>query len=78
VRAALLRRGVNTSRIVIRSYGEENPVASNDTPVGRRENRRAQVIIGDMEEHMVGSSTGSTATTSSGAGQSGQDGQRGK
>jgi outer membrane protein OmpA-like peptidoglycan-associated protein len=77
VRAALLRRGVNTSRIVIRSYGEENPVASNDTPVGRRENRRAQVIIGDMEERMVGSSTGSTATTSSGSGgQSGQSGQK--
>jgi len=88
VRAALIRRGVDSGRITIGSHGEQNPVASNDTPVGRRENRRAQVIVGDMGEHMVGSSTGSTATTSSGSGgqggqsgqtgQSGQNGQRGQ
>ena len=66
VRTALIRRGVDTSRITIRSYGEQDPVASNDNRAGRRENRRAQVIIADMDTPMVGSSQGSGAATSSG------------
>ena len=78
VRTALILRGVDTSRITIRSHGEGAPAASNDTGAGRRENRRAQVIIADMETSMVGSSRGSGATTSSGgpARQGGQRGQR--
>ena len=66
VRTALIRRGVDTSRITIRSHGEGAPAASNDTSAGRRENRRAQVIIADMDTRMVGSSRGATGTTSSG------------
>jgi outer membrane protein OmpA-like peptidoglycan-associated protein len=58
VRSALVRQGIDVSRITVRSLGEENPIASNDTKEGRRENRRAQVIIGGMETMAVGSSQG--------------------
>jgi outer membrane protein OmpA-like peptidoglycan-associated protein len=87
VRSALVREGVEAGRITVRSLGEGNPVASNDTKEGRRENRRAQVIIGDGGATMVGSSQGSTSATSSGEGeqsgqgqqsQQGQQGQQGK
>jgi outer membrane protein OmpA-like peptidoglycan-associated protein len=87
VRAALVRHGVESGRITIQSLGEQNPVASNDSSEGRRENRRAQVMIGGTQEEarMVGSSQGSTSATSSGAGeqsgqpvQSGQTGQTGQ
>jgi outer membrane protein OmpA-like peptidoglycan-associated protein len=64
VRSALVRQGVDASRITVRSVGEQNPIASNDTREGRRENRRAQVIIGDTETTMVGSSQGGAATAS--------------
>jgi outer membrane protein OmpA-like peptidoglycan-associated protein len=78
VRAALVRQGIDPSRITIRSHGEDNPMASNDTSAGRRENRRAQVIIGNTDTQM-GSSQGSTAATSSGQGEkSGQSRQSGK
>jgi outer membrane protein OmpA-like peptidoglycan-associated protein len=76
VRAELVRRGVESSRITLRSEGEQNPVASNDTEAGRRENRRAEVIIPGMEAATtaVGSSEGSTSATSSG----GQNEQKGE
>ena len=74
VRGALLSRGIDTSRIAVRSHGEENPLANNDTGLGRWENRSAQVIVGGTDVHMVGSSQGSGAATSSGQGE--QDGQK--
>jgi hypothetical protein len=76
VRAELVRRGVESSRITLRSEGEQNPVASNDTKAGRSENRRAEIIIPSMEAGTtaVGSSEGSTSATSSG----GQNEQKGE
>jgi outer membrane protein OmpA-like peptidoglycan-associated protein len=70
VRAALLSRGIDPGRIVIRSSGEMNPVASNDTSAGRRANRRADVIVGKTQ--MARSSESSMGATSKG--QSGQSG----
>ncbi len=66
VRMALIRRGIDSSRITLRSLGEDTPVASNDTRMGRSENRRAQIIVGDMEGTAMGSSQGG-ATGSGGA-----------
>ncbi len=40
VRRFLSRRGVALNRMAAISYGEESPVASNDTPEGRAQNRR--------------------------------------
>lgn len=42
--------GVSRSRLVTKGYGEEQPVASNDTDAGRAENRRVEVAIYANEE----------------------------
>ena len=72
VRKALLRYKIDPGRILLGSQGESNPVASNDTPAGRRENRRVEITVAGAESvagaSQMGSSQGSTATTSSGGG----------
>ncbi|MCA9717626.1 MAG: OmpA family protein, partial [Myxococcales bacterium] len=45
VRAFLVERGVAPDRIETRAAGAEEPVASNDTPEGRRDNRRAEFKV---------------------------------
>ncbi|MEX0638041.1 MAG: OmpA family protein, partial [Burkholderiales bacterium] len=45
VRAALLSRGVEGSRITTSGLGKANPVASNDTAEGRQRNRRVEIVI---------------------------------
>lgn len=45
VEEALVRNGVDPARIVTRGYGEEYPVAGNDTDTGRAQNRRVEIII---------------------------------
>lgn len=45
VRAHLVRQGVETGRITTLGAGEGSPVSSNDTAVGRQQNRRVEVII---------------------------------
>jgi outer membrane protein OmpA-like peptidoglycan-associated protein len=38
-------RGINSSRIAIKGYGETAPVASNDSDAGRAQNRRVNFLI---------------------------------
>lgn len=45
VRMALVRAGVDQGRIVTRGYGEQYPIASNDSPSNRALNRRVEVTI---------------------------------
>jgi outer membrane protein OmpA-like peptidoglycan-associated protein len=45
VRKALLERGVTAERLTAKGYGKEAPVADNDTPEGRRLNRRTPFTI---------------------------------
>ena len=45
VRDFLVSAGVDPRRISVHGYGEEHPVASNDTERGRRENRRVEIIV---------------------------------
>jgi len=40
VRAYLIKRGVASSRLVTKGYGESDPIADNDTAEGRAKNRR--------------------------------------
>lgn len=47
VRDALISRGVNPDRIQSVGLGEQYPIASNNTELGRRENRRVEVVISD-------------------------------
>lgn len=42
---ALTRYGVNRVRIETRGYGENQPIASNDTETGRAQNRRVEIRI---------------------------------
>ena len=45
VREALVAGGVDAGRITSKGFGESQPVASNDTPAGRQQNRRVEVIV---------------------------------
>ncbi|GIZ11216.1 OmpA family protein [Pseudomonas sp. NCCP-436] len=45
VRRALIRAGIEPSRIVAQGYGKEYPVADNSTDSGRAQNRRVEVTI---------------------------------
>lgn len=45
VRDALVKAGVESSRISTQSFGENMPVASNDSAAGRQSNRRVEVIF---------------------------------
>jgi outer membrane protein OmpA-like peptidoglycan-associated protein len=45
VLSQLVAGGVAESRITSKGFGESQPVASNDTPAGRQQNRRVEVIV---------------------------------
>jgi outer membrane protein OmpA-like peptidoglycan-associated protein len=45
VRAALDAMGVVRARFVVQGHGESNPVATNATPEGMRQNRRVEVTL---------------------------------
>ncbi len=47
IRDELVSMGVASSRIDVRGYGEDFPVADNKTAVGRQMNRRVEIIIAD-------------------------------
>jgi outer membrane protein OmpA-like peptidoglycan-associated protein len=44
VKAYLVSRGVPASRLTTRGYGKSDPVATNETAVGRAQNRRVELI----------------------------------
>ena len=45
VQAALFERGVEASQISTVGKGETTPVASNDNPAGRQQNRRVELVF---------------------------------
>ena len=45
VRDYLLSQGVKAEKIRAVGRGEANPVASNDTPEGRANNRRVEIVV---------------------------------
>jgi outer membrane protein OmpA-like peptidoglycan-associated protein len=58
VRAALIGRGVDPSRIGTQGYGKGYPVASNSDAGGRQLNRRVEVVIGPDNGAPVAPRTG--------------------
>jgi len=44
---ALQSRGVPADRYQIEGLGKEFPVATNDTPAGRQQNRRVEIVFSD-------------------------------
>ena len=58
VRAYLIGQGIDPNSITAVGYGKSNPVASNDIPTGRRQNRRVEIIIsGEIIGTQIGSAT---------------------
>lgn len=49
VRNALMLEGIEPSRVELQGFGEQYPVASNDTSSGRQQNRRVEIVISDQE-----------------------------
>ncbi|MEQ5835860.1 DUF4398 domain-containing protein [Marinobacter sp. R17] len=47
VRNALMLAGIASSRVEVKGYGEQYPVATNDTSAGRQQNRRVEIVISD-------------------------------
>ena len=45
VRASLISLGIGKERLSTEGYGETRPAASNDTPVGRAQNRRIEIHV---------------------------------
>ena len=39
------QKGINRDLISATGYGDERPIAPNDTPAGRRKNQRVEIII---------------------------------
>jgi outer membrane protein OmpA-like peptidoglycan-associated protein len=49
VKAVLVSRGIDSSRIVSRGYGKEFGIASNSEASGRQLNRRVEIVIGGAD-----------------------------
>lgn len=64
VRTYLVSRGVKADRVRAVGRGESTPLAGNDTPEGRANNRRVEIIIQDQRQAAVSGS----GTSSSGSG----------
>jgi OOP family OmpA-OmpF porin len=45
VRNFLINNGIDASRLTVKGFGEENPVAPNNTNAGREQNRRVEVKV---------------------------------
>jgi len=45
VKEFLVKRGVKADRLFVHGYGEGSPVADNDTPAGKKLNRRTEITI---------------------------------
>jgi outer membrane protein OmpA-like peptidoglycan-associated protein len=45
VRTYLTSQGVSSNSITTQGFGENNPIASNDTPSGRQQNRRVELVV---------------------------------
>ncbi|MDZ4142569.1 MAG: OmpA family protein [Methylotenera sp.] len=49
VKNALVEKGIDLNRVSARGFGETVPVASNDTPLGKQQNRRVEIVILDAK-----------------------------
>ncbi|HEX6881578.1 MAG TPA: OmpA family protein [Terriglobales bacterium] len=70
VRNYLVSQGVNANNITARGFGETAPVASNDSPAGRQQNRRVELVVSgeaiQANGHTPGGPAGTPGTTATG------------
>jgi outer membrane protein OmpA-like peptidoglycan-associated protein len=59
VRDYLIQQGLDAGTVTAQGFGPANPVASNDTPQGRQQNRRVEIIISG---EVIGTKIGSSAS----------------
>jgi outer membrane protein OmpA-like peptidoglycan-associated protein len=45
VRGYLTGQGIASDNVTAKGFGKENPVATNDTPAGRQQNRRVELVV---------------------------------
>jgi outer membrane protein OmpA-like peptidoglycan-associated protein len=60
VRDYLIQQGLDAGTITAQGFGPANPVASNDTPQGRQQNRRVEIIISG---EVIGTKIGTSASS---------------
>jgi outer membrane protein OmpA-like peptidoglycan-associated protein len=60
VRDYLIQQGLDAGSITAQGFGPADPVASNDTPQGRQQNRRVEIIISG---EVIGTKIGSSASS---------------
>ncbi len=65
VRDYLVQQGIKSDAITASGFGKSEPVASNDTPEGRQQNRRVELVVS-------GNAIGNTAEASADASTSSQ------
>jgi len=63
VRLLILRYRFSPARLAAAGYAEYHPIASNETPQGRAQNRRVDIVI--LSEHIVTSSIPSSVSVAS-------------
>jgi outer membrane protein OmpA-like peptidoglycan-associated protein len=54
MREMLVKHGVDKSRLLTRGMGPADPIASNATADGRRQNRRIEIVFSDSEGRFAG------------------------
>ena len=47
---ALIRAGIDKSRVIARGFGKDNPTCDNSTEQGRQCNRRVEVVIRNVDQ----------------------------
>ncbi len=60
VQEYLIQQGLDASSVTAQGFGPANPVASNDTPQGRQQNRRVEIIISG---EVIGTKIGASASS---------------
>jgi outer membrane protein OmpA-like peptidoglycan-associated protein len=60
VRDYLVQQGLDAGSVTAQGFGPANPVAGNDTPQGRQQNRRVEIIISG---EVIGTKIGSSASS---------------
>ncbi len=60
VRDYLIQQGLDAGSVTAQGFGPANPVASNDTPKGRQQNRRVEIIISG---EVIGTKIGGSASS---------------
>jgi outer membrane protein OmpA-like peptidoglycan-associated protein len=64
VRDYLVAQGISSDAITASGFGKSEPVASNDTPEGRQQNRRVELVVSGNAIGNASDAGGDTSTSS--------------